>query len=45
MLLIDAVVDDGDLHTVAARARRRRECRRSEHGRPAVQVEVYVRLG
>ena len=39
VLVIDAVVDDGHLHAVAARARQPRERGRAEHRRPAVQVE------
>ncbi len=48
MLVVDAVVDDGDLHALAASASHRRELRSSDHERPAVhghrvrEVRVHV---
>ena len=40
VLVVDAVVDDGDLDTLTSGSRQRAELRSAEHRRPAVEVEV-----
>src|SRR4029453_3109166 len=45
VLIVDAVVDDRDLHAVTARPGQRRELGCADDGRPAVEVEAVRQAG